>query len=1043
MKNLFIFLTIINFLFLQLFSLLTIAQGNYYWKPVSGNNANSGANWAQSSCGGTTGTVPSSSDTIIYSSCSNSNCTINLNFSVAKINVQSTYSGTITMSSTKTLTAKIGIFKGGTFNGGDSTITITKSLTIDGTSFTSTSGALKTTGEFTFNSGTFTHNSGRVIFRGKADVTNHILGNTSTVPTLSLYNAEFAADIENTQFSIDYINLVVNHDLKLSGEKELFLNSAAEGIILAKGNVISAETYNVGGGTVTINITGTETQTLSDTDNGSGTGKLPNIKIDKTGGTLYLVGNLILGGGTTFEYDSGTINAGTSKLICHYSNTLKNASKDSLKLYDVDFEGTGDQYFIIGTITVGNNLTTSLSGDIEINSGGTGGILEVRKDIQWNNTGTTKWGSITYKFTKAGTQSVSCTSSTPQFYNIILNKSGGQVTLQKELRIANSATFTNGYIVTSGTNLLTFLRGSTVSSASNSSFARGPVKKIGDDAFTFPIGKASDYMPIAITAPSDTGDVFVAEYFNSMEPLGFDRSGLTYISKCEYWNLTHATGSSAVKVTLNWNTQSCDIYTLSTLKIGRWSGSQWESVGSISTTGNTSAGSIQTSSNQSSFGYFLIAKNSPALTVNAGTDSNIDLGDTKNLGGSPTASGGVSPYTYHWINPYALSSATASNPNAQPFSSYSYYLVVTDLDQTTVVDTVTVSVTGFDLKSAANFPLLAEKDITVSSPLKVTGKVGSNGSVYGDLTATEGIIISTTEVDDALSDLQGALDDINRLSAESIDSRLDGVTFDESGIYRISSDATLDGTLTFEGDANSYFIIDIDRASFYISDASSIVLNGVTKNQVYFRVDGSVAISGSATLNGIFLLTGDFTGDVQDGKIEILSEGNITGTFPPIWKNISIGIDDDTKRTIEDFFGYNCSLITKEDGIASSNYLDKTPEANPWLLRFPGGANTNWWRWRSGWFRGYNNPLYNQDENPNSGEKYGDDYPLPDLGIAYTLDQSDNANPPNLDYITDFKTLANASGAIPIFNLNLLTSDIGTEISFLFKAHCLGLPINI
>src|SRR6185369_8956212 len=78
-----------------------------------------------------------------------------------------------------------------------------------------------------------------------------------------------------------------------------------------------------------------------------------------------------------------------------------------------------------------------------------------------------------------------------------------------------SVVFTSGLLNTSS-NLLTLNAGSSVSGASDLSFATGPVKKIGNTAFTFPIGKSgSGYHAIGISAPGSATDAFTAEYIRS------------------------------------------------------------------------------------------------------------------------------------------------------------------------------------------------------------------------------------------------------------------------------------------------------------------------------------------------------------------------------------------------------------------------------------------------------------------------------------------------------------------------------------------------
>ncbi|MFT6802722.1 MAG: hypothetical protein ACJA2N_001912 [Salibacteraceae bacterium] len=66
------------------------------------------------------------------------------------------------------------------------------------------------------------------------------------------------------------------------------------------------------------------------------------------------------------------------------------------------------------------------------------------------------------------------------------------------------------------------------------------------------------------------------------------------------------------------------------------------------------------------------------LVVNAGCDRTVCEGNFIKLGSSPTASGGVQPYSYQWSHSTTLNDASVSNPEARPFNNTYYKLVVTD-----------------------------------------------------------------------------------------------------------------------------------------------------------------------------------------------------------------------------------------------------------------------------------------------------------------------------------------------------------------------------
>lgn len=79
------------------------------------------------------------------------------------------------------------------------------------------------------------------------------------------------------------------------------------------------------------------------------------------------------------------------------------------------------------------------------------------------------------------------------------------------------------------------------------------------------------------------------------------------------------------------------------------------------------------------------------LTANAGTDKTICPGTSVPIGGTPSATGGLAPYTYSWSPSTGLSSSTAANPTASPGSDISYTLTVTDDTNAVSMDVVTIT----------------------------------------------------------------------------------------------------------------------------------------------------------------------------------------------------------------------------------------------------------------------------------------------------------------------------------------------------------------
>ena len=70
--------------------------------------------------------------------------------------------------------------------------------------------------------------------------------------------------------------------------------------------------------------------------------------------------------------------------------------------------------------------------------------------------------------------------------------------------------------------------------------------------------------------------------------------------------------------------------------------------------------------------------NSP-LVIDAGSNQQITAGNSVQLGGNPTASGGYGSYTYNWDNSAYLNDASLANPTVSGLtSSTTFTLTVTD-----------------------------------------------------------------------------------------------------------------------------------------------------------------------------------------------------------------------------------------------------------------------------------------------------------------------------------------------------------------------------
>lgn len=192
--------------------------------------------------------------------------------------------------------------------------------------------------------------------------------------------------------------------------------------------------------------------------------------------------------------------------------------------------------------------------------------------------------------------------------------------------INGALTLTNGILTTTTSSVLVLGNTATVpTTPNNANFVSGPVEKIGNTAFTFPIGKTgTGYVPIAVSNFTGTldpvNDAFTAEYVrSSAAALGPVTDPFTnHVSTCDYWKLDRTSGAQTTDVTATWNSNNpCNgnayITNLAQLLLGHFNGVSWNSSswGFSSTTGTTASGTI-TWSGVSTYSPFALGSHSNA-----------------------------------------------------------------------------------------------------------------------------------------------------------------------------------------------------------------------------------------------------------------------------------------------------------------------------------------------------------------------------------------------------------------------------------------------
>jgi hypothetical protein len=319
--------------------------------------------------------------------------------------------------------------------------------------------------------------------------------------------------------------------------------------------------------------------------------KIANSLVLSSGTLSALSSNILLG--ANWSNTGGTFSPGTGTVEingCWTSTTLSKSS-GSEQFYNLVDSIPTYTTTVSCPINVANNLTvysatTWSTGSHPIYLGG-----------NWTNNGTftNSTGSLIV-LNGSGSQTINKGSGTETFRKLTVNKGGGTVTLNCPLTVPDTLRLTRGSVVTTSTNILKLNNGTGFIGGSDSSYVSGPMDKVGNSAFTFPLGSTSlstgAYHPLTITAPSSTTDEFVAQYYPTGQTYGTTRAdSIEGISACEYWTLNHMAGTSSVSVGLNFNT-NCPVQGNANISLASWNGTTWLDRNGTKSFGNWPKGSV-------------------------------------------------------------------------------------------------------------------------------------------------------------------------------------------------------------------------------------------------------------------------------------------------------------------------------------------------------------------------------------------------------------------------------------------------------------------
>ncbi len=361
----------------------------------------------------------------------------------------------------------------------------------------------------------------------------------------------------------------------------------------------------------------------------------------------------------------------------------------------------------------------------------------------------------------AGVQGISGTVA-PNFFNLVLKNGSGsafRITNTAGINLYNSSTFQNGITTTNRSihqaGAFRFQAGSSYTGGNtDAQHIDGYVSKIGNTAFTFPVGSATDLRTLSISAITDasthistawiTGDA--STVVNPSDGKTHSRSSvtgpITSIFNAGFWDYNRIAGSGSVAVTVsipNLGTPPV----ASQLRLAGWNGSSWIDLSNNSKTaasGNTENSSLTGVIPEGTTIYALAvgqANPMPDLSPTAVID-NLDFSGKENsrdfaiFVGEGAGVATTAPVTFvvNKISAFDITFKT-TNSNSQVdggvmnqnanwnFTDNGNFIIVTS-KANIVIGAKSSAVVGFTLTRRANVPVGTTQNITV-------GVIGGTG----------------------------------------------------------------------------------------------------------------------------------------------------------------------------------------------------------------------------------------------------------------------------------------------------------------------------
>lgn len=348
-------------------------------------------------------------------------------------------------------------------------------------------------------------------------------------------------------------------------------------------NTLTMSNSATNNGTITVNSTlsggGILTNGATGTFIFQGTTATGNvINANTPGNSIQLINNTV-----------GTINISNVAVSGTFGNLTLAGVNGFIQSQDVDINGnlTIEAGAVLNNGS--NNRKLNIGGNWT-NNNGAAGFLNGTNDITFD-------GSVA--------QSIFVSSGNEVFNTLVINNtsSTGVTLTQGEVHVTNDLVLTDGVVFTDATNLLVLGDNATSDVGSIASFVDGPMKKIGNEAFVFPVGDGATWARLGLEniAGFDVTTEYTCQYLRTAySDITTLDPGLAGVSTREHWLLNRVAdpGNNAnSRVRLFWESATANgIVDLPDTRVGNYynpgGGLKWYNMGSVVTDNGDDTGSI-------------------------------------------------------------------------------------------------------------------------------------------------------------------------------------------------------------------------------------------------------------------------------------------------------------------------------------------------------------------------------------------------------------------------------------------------------------------